>query len=122
MIWRILIYIVVPTVTLYANNPQAIAADSVGLIVTLKEKYGGYYTDTATVVMIRDGAIWLTHKSFPTTVYSLTNWAVITIMRPNGRGAGTDGRDRAVADSVDGMVSGGSGRRDVEYVEGGGKK
>ena len=119
MKWRIVIIIAVFAAALSADNPQVIAADSAGLVVTLKEKYGGYRTDTATVVTVRDGEIWLTHKSCPTTVYSLTNWAVITIMRLNGRGAGTDGRDRDVVDSACGVVSGGDSGRGVECVEGG---
>lgn len=55
---------------------QVIAKDSVGLIVEVKEKYGGLIFDTCTVIMLFDNQFVLVHREgstgwYPTSFHSI---------------------------------------------------
>ena len=58
-----------------------IAADSSGLIATVKEKYGGMYADTCSVVSLLDGNFYLTHRDRPTSVFPAGNYSIFNIER-----------------------------------------
>jgi hypothetical protein len=58
------------------NAPQVIAADSNGVVVQVKEKYGSYVLDTCTVVMLMKGQFVLVHREggsswYPTSFHSV---------------------------------------------------
>ena len=56
-----------------------IAFSQNGMIATLKERYGTTTQEECTVVSVIDNVIYLTHRDRPTTVYSLSDWAIINI-------------------------------------------
>lgn len=75
---RALIIIALMAATLFAedNAPQVIAADSNGVVVTVKEKYGFATLDTCTVVMLVKNQFVLVHREggsswYPTSFHSV---------------------------------------------------
>ena len=75
---RALVIIALFAVTAFAESkgPQVIAADSNGVVVQVKEKYGSYVIDTCTVVMLTEGQFVLVHREggsgwYPTSFHSV---------------------------------------------------
>lgn len=58
-----------------AQEPTAVWYDSTGLIVELKEKYGGTMVDTCTVLMIRDDVYYTTHRDGTGGTYPMANYS-----------------------------------------------
>ena len=79
MKWILLL--VIFTVALAAQECSVIAQDSAGLIVVLKEKYGGYVTDTATAVSKYAGCFILTRRDGGGGWYPMVNWALVSTER-----------------------------------------
>ena len=48
---------------------------------TLKEQYGPEVTDTGSVVMINEGAIWITHKYRSVSYYPTSRYSIEGIKR-----------------------------------------
>jgi hypothetical protein len=58
-----------------------IAADSSGIAVELREKYGPVVYDTGTVIMIYDNCFVITHRDGLTAWYPVGNYAVSKITK-----------------------------------------
>jgi hypothetical protein len=71
---RTLLFLLLIACTSIAQD--LIARDSNGLIIELKEKYGGYATDTCTAVMLMNGNFIVVHRDgvagyFPESFHSI---------------------------------------------------
>lgn len=55
--------------------------DSTGMVVELKEKYGGTTMDTCTVLTIKNETYFTTHRNGPGNTYPLANWSVTNIKK-----------------------------------------
>jgi hypothetical protein len=75
---KILFIILILFLSLFAD---IIAMDSLGLCVILKEKYGGTFYDTCTVISLIDNKYYLTHKNSPTSIFSITEWTILKIKK-----------------------------------------
>jgi len=64
-----------------ALSQEVIAKDSLGLEVVLKEKYGDYVTDTATVVFAKTGCFVLAHKDRFASWFPMVNWGLVYVSR-----------------------------------------
>jgi len=58
-----------------------IAADSGGIIVELREKYGPVVHDTGTVIMLYDNCFIITHRDGMTSWYPVGNYAISKITK-----------------------------------------
>jgi hypothetical protein len=58
-----------------------IAADTSGIAVELREKYGPVVYDTGTVIMIYDNCFVITHRDGLTSWYPVGNYAVSKITK-----------------------------------------
>ena len=74
-------FILILSLIVYAENPQPVAHDSLGLIVVMKERYDQVRVDTCIAVTIINGEIWLSHREKPTTIFPLSGWAMVAIER-----------------------------------------
>ena len=71
-----IIALLAATVLAESTAPQVIAADSNGVVVQVKEKYGSYVIDTCTVVMLMEGQFVLVHREggsgwYPSSFHSV---------------------------------------------------
>ena len=78
-----IIGIIVLFATVYGDPtaPQVLCNDSNGLAVLVKEQYGPEVTDTGSVVMINEGAIWITHKYRSVSYYPTSRYSIEGIKR-----------------------------------------
>jgi len=76
MYHKTLFLMIVALAWLWAEEDQLIARDSNGVVVVVKEKYGGATVDTCTVVILHDGKFVLVHRNgtsawYPTDFHSV---------------------------------------------------
>lgn len=69
---------------------EPICFDSSGVAVELKEKYGGFFYDTGTVVWRSSGVISVTHRERPASFYPECNFAVTNIIKLGGLHGNSD--------------------------------
>jgi len=77
---KILLLILCVVWVVSADNPY-VWYDSLGLVVELKEKYGGTITDTCTVLTIKDDMYITTHRDGLGGTYPLANYSAKIIGR-----------------------------------------
>jgi hypothetical protein len=72
------------------ETSEVIAADSLGMQVMVKEKYGSYVLDTCTVVMLYKGNFVLVHRSRPSGWYPTSFHSVQVVSKFSERADTTD--------------------------------
>ena len=86
MRWILFVFIFLMAHTQSTAQNSIVAMDSAGLVVTLKERYGALYVDSCTVVSMMSNTFILTKKNRPSTIYPMSNWAIIKITKKNNNG------------------------------------
>ena len=66
-------------------NASVIAKNPNGIVIQMKEKYGGVHYDTCTVLTLKDGQYYATHYDKPTTVYNAINYTPVKIQKLRGK-------------------------------------
>ena len=76
---KLAICVLLMTMTTPSNGGNSLAQDTMGVVVTLKEKYGLIISDTCTVLMEHEGQYVTIHRDRPSGRYPMGNWAVVYV-------------------------------------------
>ncbi|RPJ55941.1 MAG: hypothetical protein EHM12_11275 [Dehalococcoidia bacterium] len=77
----IYLFLVVLFLLSYNSYSQIIAKDSLGLSIQIKEKYGGIFYDTGTVISIVNECIFITKKNEYSSIFPLCNYSIVSIYK-----------------------------------------
>lgn len=84
---------------------EVIAQDTAGVVVIVKEQYGGTVLDTCTVVMVYQNSFVLVHRNTGASWYPVAFNSISVVERLSQRVVATDGSERLAGNVTEiGMV------------------